>query len=157
MLSLPDRFISRIVQPRSQNVATTDNLQSLVTEPDTGWFLTSAQDHHVAPSVLPHIVFTRDQSEGAALTCTPRHAARGRVMAEPHHDLEGYPQEVAQPGWHQQAEKTESSPRERQATPRHMSYCCCPSVAELCLTLCHPTDRLPCPYHLPEFAQTHAH
>ena len=40
------------------------------------------------------------------------------------------------------------------------SYCCC-SVAQLCLTLCHPVDcstpGFPVLHYLPEFTQTHVH
>lgn len=36
LLSLPNQFINNIVQPRPETVASTDNLQSLVTKPDTG-------------------------------------------------------------------------------------------------------------------------
>ena len=39
--------------------------------------------------------------------------------------------------------------------------CCCCSVAQLCLTLCHPMDcstpGVPVHHHLPEFAQTYVH
>ena len=42
-----------------------------------------------------------------------------------------------------------------------IGYYCCYSVAQSCLTLCNPKDcstsGLPGPYHLPEFAQVHAH
>ena len=38
----------------------------------------------------------------------------------------------------------------------HWYHCFCCSVAKSWPTLCNPMDtRLPCPYHLPELAQTH--
>ena len=42
-----------------------------------------------------------------------------------------------------------------------LAYCCCCSVAKLCLTLCDPMDcstqGFPVLHHLLEFAQTHVH
>ena len=50
---------------------------------------------------------------------------------------------------------TEKAPRLRNL------LCCCCSVPQSCLTLCHPMDGstpgLPVPHHVPEFAQVHVH
>ena len=63
-------------------------------------------------------------------------------------------------------EESSSGQKSKMERKKHLNHpilccCCCCSVAQLCPTLCDPMDcstpGLPCPHHLPEFAQVHVH